>query len=187
MSPPAPELLGDAVCGSVNAVGDGYRPAVVPKDIAAVLGRLTDLDGKPMVDLGQFEKEFNESFQFKFVRPEDLTSGEREVYALLGPVAELAELDIERLGVREVLISETMRLSSSGAEFVAVWEPAEARVVVRRDQLQSARSFCGSLLHELEHAASQCRDGTLEFEDALTRRLGTVASAALSRPVPVTS
>ena len=72
----------------------------------------------------------------------------------------------------------------SGAEFVAVWEPAEARVVVRRDQLQSARSFCGSLLHELEHAASQCRDGTLEFEDALTRRLGTVASAALSVQCP---
>ena len=169
------------------AVGDGYQPIVVPEDIAAALAGLTDLDGKPMVDLGRFEKEFNESFQFKFVPPEDLTPGERDVYALLGPATALAELDLGRLGVEEVLISETMRLSTAGAEFLAVWEPAEARVVLRRDQLQSARSFCGSLLHELEHAASQCRDGTLEFEDALTRRLGTVASTALSRAMPVTS
>ena len=162
------------------AVGDGYQPVVVPEDIAAALGCLTDLEGKPMVDLGKFEEEFNASFQFEFVPPEDLTPGEREVYALLGPVAVLAELDLGRLGVREVLISETMRLSSSGAEFLAVWEAAEARVIVRRDQLQSARGFCGSLLHELEHAASHCPDGTLEFEDALTRRLGTIASTALS-------
>ena len=161
------------------AVGDGYRPVVVPEDIAVALGGLTDLNGKSMVDLGRFEEEFNESFEFQFVRPEDLTPKERDVYALLGPVAVLAELDLGRLGVRDVLISETMRLSSAGAEFLAVWEPAEARVVVRRDQLQSARSFCGSLLHELEHAASNCSDGTLEFEDALTRRLGTVASGAL--------
>ena len=134
------------------AVGDGYRPVVVPEDIAVALGGLTDLNGKSMVDLGRFEEEFNESFEFQFVRPEDLTPKERDVYALLGPVAVLAELDLGRLGVRDVLISETMRLSSAGAEFLAVWEPAEARVVVRRDQLQSARSFCGSLLHELEHA-----------------------------------
>ena len=49
------------------AVEDGYRPVVVPEDIAAALGRLTDLDGTPMVDLARFEKEFNDSFQFKFV------------------------------------------------------------------------------------------------------------------------
>ena len=164
-----------------------YRPVVVPEDIATALGRLTDLDGKPMVDLGRFEKEFNESFQFKFVPPEDLTPEERDVYALLGPLTAVAEFDLSRLGVKRVLISETMRLSSSGAEFLAVWEPAEARVVVRRDQLHSARSFCGSLLHELEHTAAHGSDGTLEFEDALTRRLGTVASAALSRSVPVNS
>ena len=45
----------------------------------------------------------------------------------------------------------------------------------KRDQLRKASGFLGTLLHELEHAASGHGDGTLEFEDALTARMGIVA------------
>jgi hypothetical protein len=35
--------------------------------------------------------------------------------------------------------------------------------------------YCGTLLHELAHAASGATDGTMGFEHALTQSLGTIA------------
>jgi hypothetical protein len=95
--------------------------------------------------------------------------------------ASLAGLDLDNLGVKEICVSETMRLNEAGSEVVGVWEPSTARVVIRRDQLRDAASFCGTLLHELEHALSGCADGSLAFEEALTRGLGTTSSSALAQ------
>jgi hypothetical protein len=39
----------------------------VPDDIARSLGDLTDLDGRPLVDLDKYRDEWNESFAFDFV------------------------------------------------------------------------------------------------------------------------
>ena len=78
-------------------------------------------------------------------------------------------------------ISETTRLSERGAEVVGVWEPAERRVVVRRDQLADAARYCGTLLHELTHARFGYPDLTFEFEEALSAQMGSVAHAGLSR------
>jgi hypothetical protein len=50
---------------------------------------------------------------------------------------------------------------------------------VRRDQLVEPAAFLATVLHELEHAASGCDDGALEFEEALTHRLGVTASVAI--------
>lgn len=55
------------------------------------------------------------------------------------------------------------------------------RVACRRDQLGDPATFCGTLLHELAHAASGHPDGSLAFEEALTHRLGTTSSVALAR------
>ncbi len=50
-----------------------------------------------------------------------------------------------------------------------------------------ASAFRLTLLHELDNAWSRFSDGTLEFEDALTRRIATVARAALSVSAAVRS
>jgi hypothetical protein len=164
-----------------RAVDDGYHPVVVPDDIARALGRLNDLQGRPMFDIGRFQLEWNESFRFQFVSRADMTDAEQRVFDLARPAATLAGLDFNRLGVKAVCVSETMRLNDSGSEVVGVWERAEHRVVVRRDQLRDAAAFCGTLLHELVHAASGYSDGTLAFEEALTHRLGATSSVALGQ------
>ena len=51
------------------AQDDGYRIVVVPEDIARSLGGLTDLNGKPLVDLDGYRNEWNASFSFVFVDP----------------------------------------------------------------------------------------------------------------------
>ncbi|MGH9046475.1 MAG: ATP-binding protein [Acidimicrobiales bacterium] len=164
-----------------RAQDDGYRPVVVPDEIARALGGMSDLEGNPMFDIGRFQDEWNQSFVFELVLPADMTDAERSIYDLARPVTELAGFDLRRCGVKEICVSEKMRLSEAGAEVLGVWDPAEARVVVRRDQLGSPAAFCGTLLHELEHATSGHPDGTLAFEEALTHRLGTTSSVAIAR------
>lgn len=154
---------------------DGYDPVVVPEDIATALGDVTDLAGEPMFDLGAFQRSWNESFQFVFVDPADLTETERTIYDLANDILRIAGIDLEQVGVDEIRVSETMRLNERGGETVGMFEREARRVVVKRDQLRDASTFLGTLLHELEHAASGHIDGTLEFEDALTRRIGAVA------------
>lgn len=87
----------------------------------------------------------------------------------------IVEIDLGEVGVDEVRLSETMRLNERGGETVGLFDKERRRIVIKRDQLRDASRFLGTLLHELEHAASGHGDGTLEFEDALTASLGAGA------------
>lgn len=84
------------------AKADGYRPVIVPEDIARALGRLTDLDGRPMVDLGAYQKHWNESFSFTFVESADLSEAERRVYGMVDDAAKLAGIKLARCGAKEI-------------------------------------------------------------------------------------
>lgn len=159
---------------------DGYRPVIVPEDIVRALGKLTDLEGRPMFDLGAFQKHWNDSFTFTFVDPADLTEPEQAIYGLTETACKLAGIKPSKCGVKEVRISETMRLGEGGREVLGVFDSTERRIVIRRDQLATAKDYCGTLLHEMEHAASGQSDGTLAFEEALTKCLGRVASNSLA-------
>jgi hypothetical protein len=157
---------------------DGYRIVVVPDDIARSLGGLTDLNGNPLVDLGRYRDEWNDSFSFTFVSPAAMTPAEQAVYARTREIAALAKVDLTRRRPA-VLISETMRLSEVGDPVLGVWEAAEQRIVIRRDQLSGLARYAGTLLHEIGHMASGTVDGTLDFETELSRLLGMAAAAAL--------
>jgi hypothetical protein len=167
---------------SVNyAKDDGYRPVVVPDDIVRALEHQTDLDGNPMVDLGRYRHEWDTSFSFKFVTVPDLTESERSIYELTDDLVRMAKVDRGHHGIDQILISETMRLNTEGsAEVLGVWESANRRIVIRRDQLARADTYCGTLLHELTHGVTGYEDDTLEFEQALTTTMGTAVAAALA-------
>ena len=81
-----------------------------------------------------------------------------------------------------MLISETMRLNDAGSPVLGIWESAERRVVIRRDQLSGIASYAGTLLHEIGHMVSGSSDGTLDFEVVLSELLGRVAATVLWRP-----
>ena len=157
---------------------DGYRIVVVPDDLARSLGGLTDLNGKPLVDLGRYRNEWNDSFSFTIVGPAAMTPAEQAVYTRTREIAALAKVDLTRRRPA-VLISETMRLSDAGDPVLGVWEAAEQRIVIRRDQLSGLARYAGTLLHEIGHMASGTVDGTLNFETELSRLLGMAAAVAL--------
>ena len=161
-----------------HARDDGYEVVVVPDDIASSLASVTDLQGRSIVDIGTYENEWNDSFVYSFITIPQLTSSEQRIFALVERAAQLAGVDLDQMRV-SVAVSETTRLSA-GSEVVGVWEPTEHRIVILRGQLTTAARFLGTFLHELTHATSGSTDLTMEFERALTERLGTVA-ATLSK------
>ena len=116
---------------------------VVPDDIARSLGGLTDLDGRPIVDLNRYRDESNDSFSFTFAETGVMTASERAVFARTGEIATLADVDLSRRRVA-VLISETMRLNDAGDPVLGVWESGERRIVIRRDQLSGIASYAGT-------------------------------------------
>jgi hypothetical protein len=160
---------------------DGYRIVVVPDDIARSLGDLTDLDGRPLVDLDKYRDEWNESFAFDFVGPGAMTPGEREVYGRIPDLCVLVGVSLAERRV-SVEVSETMRLNVTGDPVLGLWEAAEHRIVIRRDQLSSLATFAATFLHEVGHMASGTADGTIPFEYELSRLLGLAAAAALGHP-----
>lgn len=159
---------------------DGYALIAVPDNLARDLRGMRDDFGRPMVDLTQYRKEWNDGFSYQFVAPEDLTAPEAEILASAGAVIALGGSRLGRRGkVGEIAVSETMRLSDEGAQVLGVWEESHRRIIVRRDQLATRTLFAATVLHELAHAQSGEPDNSLEFEDALTVLLGRVAHAAL--------
>jgi hypothetical protein len=157
---------------------DGYRIVVVPEDIARSLGGLTDLNGRPLIDLDKYRTEWNDSFCFTFIGQEVMTSGEREIFSRTQEIGELAGVDLTRRRIA-VMVSDTMRLNETGNSVLGVWERDEQQIVIRRDQLASLTSYAGTLLHEIGHMTSGTGDGTLEFESELSHLLGMTAAAAL--------
>ena len=67
---------------------------------------------------------------------------------------------------------------------MGLFDKERRRIVIKHDQLRDASRFLGTLLHELEHAATGLGDGTLEFEDALTARMGVVAHLLVAAVSP---
>ena len=157
---------------------EGYRLVVVPDVIAQRLGALKDMEGRPLLNFAGYRQAWNDSFQFDFVEPAALTPDEQVVFGLTKPACRLIGADLGRMKI-DVLVSETMRLNDSGRPVLGVWEGLNNRIVIRRDQLARAASYCGTLLHEVSHARSGAPDNSLDFEDELTRGMGYMAASAL--------
>lgn len=169
-----PSELGNAPDFVGRAANDGYRIVTVPENIRRKLSTVKDAAGEPIRDLSQYRQEWNQSFQFRFVEPGNLTSAEGAIWSLLPNIFALRGGRPKR--IRDVRISETMRLTPGKFhEATGVWDESVGVIVVKRSQLKSIRDFAGTVLHELAHAVSGASDVSLEFEEALTEELGTLA------------
>lgn len=163
-----------------RAEQDGYRIVSVPETLARKLPQAVDIKGGRIVDLGTFQENWNASFRYTYVEPEELSPEERAIFDKTSKIIWLQGR--KPVGVRAVRISSTMRIGPTGShEVVGTWDEATGEVVIRRDQLASMTMYAGTLLHEVTHARTQTDDVTSAFEDALTGTTGSVAQKALER------
>jgi hypothetical protein len=161
-----------------HARRDGYKIVTIPENIRSKLKGQTDYEGQPLRDLNEFIRLWNESFEFEFVEPSELTAKERRVFERTKEI--MALVGGKPKAVRGVKISETMRLGKSGnVEVVGVWEPDIGRIVIKRSQLSSLADYAGTLLHELAHATTDAPDVSEHFEMGLTEFLGMTAVKGL--------
>ena len=154
---------------------DGYKVQVIPDRLLARLPNLRDLNGNPILDLGAFVQLWNASFTYDFVQPATLSAGERDAWDILPELVRLAGDHAKR--VKEVRISNTMRLDEGAYETEGVWD--SPTIVVKRSALDSRRHFARVVLHEIAHASSGANHGSLAFMAAIDDLAGVAAVAAL--------
>ena len=153
---------------------DGYKLVFIPDKMLSRLSGLRDVNGNPILDLAAFVKVWNASFVYDLVDPSTLKKSERATWRLLPELIRLAGDHAKR--VREVRISNTMRLDEGAYETEGVWD--SPHIIVKRSVLDSPRHFARVVLHEIAHASSGANHGSLAFMAAIDDLAGLAAVAA---------
>ncbi|MCH7559898.1 MAG: ATP-binding protein [Thaumarchaeota archaeon] len=169
-----PQQLQDDKMAVDNARRDELSIVVVDETISQKIHGMQDNSGNMMRDLEQYNLEWNKSFEFKFVKPDELTASEREIFDKTSDIFNL--IGGKPKAIKEIVISETMRREDSGMEVSGLWEPSKERIVIKRDQLKKIESYAGTLLHETGHALSGAGDVSREFEGELTNIIGQISA-----------
>lgn len=164
-----------------EAKRSGYKIVTIPENLKQRIQGSKDIFGGLIRDLGQFYIEYDESFEFRFVDPNDLTPSERKNFEITNEILDL--MGGRPRKIKEIKISGTMRKElGSFIEPNGVWQESAGRIIIKRSQLRSIKDYAGTLLHEVAHAISGTIDVTREFEDQLTGLLGIISSRALDPP-----
>ncbi len=156
-----------------NAQKKGLQIITINEKVKDKISTIRDISGEPIRDLNLLRKQYNESYNFRFIEPKDLTENERKIFNLNETILEI--IGGKPKNLKEIKISETMRKDSSTfQESLGLWEPTHERIIIKRDQLKNLSSYCGTFLHEIVHCKTGKEDITREFEFALTELLGNI-------------
>ena len=156
----------------------GYEVVAIPQALRERIRGATDISGKPIRDMAQFSRDYQDSFEFKFVSPAELTAAERIVLDKTDAILRL--IGGKPPSVKEIRISETMRKDmGSFVDREGVWEPGKGLIVIKRSALSELRNYAGTLLHEVAHSTSGAEDVDRTFELELTRLLGLTTAIGL--------
>jgi hypothetical protein len=161
-----------------EARGEGLTPLELPKKLWNKILGSGDYQQSPILTLEEYARQRNANFQPEFVSIQDLTADEQAVWQTRKKIFE--SIGGRPAQIREVHIAQKIVLEEkSPEEVVGLWDERNQRIVIRRDQLRSVRSFAGVLLHEIAHATSGRGDCDRGFEHELTNLLGKVADAMI--------
>lgn len=154
---------------------DGYEVILVSDVHKHKLDQQYEAGDTDLRTMEGFIAEYNQSFSYEFVEPDELSEGERRILARSAEILEL--VGVTGKTVPPVRISETMRVGLDTTE--GVWDASLQSIVIKRSKLRSLADFAGTLLHEAAHATTGAPDVTREFEAVLTNYLGRVTDRAV--------
>jgi hypothetical protein len=150
---------------------DGYEIITISENIRDKISGQNDYEHKPIVDLDEYIEEWSESFEFSFVEKVQLNEQERKIYDMTDEIFKF--IGGKPNVIKAIKISETMRPNGHlFSDAVGFWNGSE--IIIKRSELQSLERFASTLLHETAHAISSASDVSIEFENALTKLLGTL-------------
>jgi len=177
-------LTPDELITATNMVDEaksgGYKIVTIPDNLEERIRGLKDFSGNSIKDLKEFYSEYEESFEFKFVKPNQLTENERKIFDNTNKI--FSFIGGKPNIIKDVKISETMRKElGSFFEAEGVWDPKTKSIIVKRSQLKNIEKYAGTLLHETAHAVSGASDVSRDFEIKLTELLGKICGKIIKK------
>lgn len=161
-----------------QAKNSSHEVIVIPENLKDKIHNATDLSGEPIIDIGQFVSNYNDSFKFKFIEPYQLNHSEKDIYKFTQKI--LGLLGHQPLKVKAIKISSTMRNDFfSDVETLGCWDEETESIVLSRKTLNTLAEYSGTLLHELTHATTGHTDVTRAFETSLTKAIGNLCEQIL--------
>lgn len=156
-----------------QARNSGHEIIIIPENLKFKIQGSIDLSGNPIVDVGQFVSNYNDSFHFTFINPDKLSEKEKEIYKLTPKILEIFGGKPKK--IKAIEISSTMRKDFFGdMETLGCWDEVTCTIVLSRKTLNSIQNYSGTLMHELIHADTGFLDVTRDFETALTEKIGNL-------------
>lgn len=156
------------------AKNEGYQIITIPDNLKDRVSSALDVKGNEIMDIEKYAVEWNENFEFDFVKPSQLSKSEKEIFALKETI--VSWFPRTNRNAKEILISNVMRPDDySGNDAAGLWVPSDRRIIIHRNQLKKIENFAGTLIHEIVHANTGTDDQTLAFENELTNALGKLA------------
>lgn len=163
-----------------QAKNSGHEIITIPENLKYKIQGSTDLSGNPIVDIGQFVSNYNDSFDFNFLEPEKLTQKEKEIYDLTPKIIDIFGGQPKK--VKSIKISTTMRKDFfADVETLGCWDEKTNSIVLSRKTLKSLQDYSGTLIHELIHAKTGYDDVTRAFESELTDTIGKLCGNLLTK------
>lgn len=157
-----------------------YKIVTIPENLKERIRGSKDISGNIIRDLEKFYSEYEESFEFKFIKPNQLDIAERNIFDMTDKIFSLIGGKPEI--IKEVKISETMRKEiGSFIEALGTWDPKTKSIIIKRSQLENIEKYAGTLLHETAHAISGADDVSREFEIELTEIIGRICGKLIKK------
>jgi hypothetical protein len=156
----------------------GHEIIIIPENLKNKIKGATDLSGNPIVEIGQFVSNYNDSFNFTFIDTEKLSDKEKAIYKLTPKIIDLFGGQPKK--VKSIQISTTMRKDFfADIETPGCWDERTNSIVLSRMTLKSLKDYSGTLIHELIHAKTGYADVTRAFENELTEMIGKLCEDLL--------
>lgn len=163
-----------------EAQQSGHQIISIPENLKERIRGETDFSGNPINDINQFVQNYNDSFKFEFIRIQDLSEDERNIYNLTDSIINL--IDGKPQAVKEIKISKTMQKDFySETETGGIWDSSTGSIIILRKMLRSVKDYAGTLIHEAIHARSGTGDVNRQFETELTKAIGQISEKALDK------
>ncbi|PIP72242.1 MAG: ATP-binding protein [Nitrospinae bacterium CG22_combo_CG10-13_8_21_14_all_47_10] len=163
-----------------HAKDSGHEVIIIPENLKEKIQGARDLSGNPIIDIGQFVENYNDSFEFNFINPEKFSNKERMVYQFTPKILKLFGRVPKK--VKEIKISSTMRKDFYGeTKTLGCWDQKTSSIVLARKTLKSLSTYSGTLIHELVHAETGYGDVTRAFESSLTEKIGDFCNRILKK------